>query len=210
LLIKNIISPDFAQINEIKDEICAALTSYSSKIEAFHKEMSECDQTCTALREEINRLSTHQMQMKVDAKCAFTSEAVLGAGEPFYVFPSGYVFKESALIREVLPYLNEKQKSRVEDLQNLLQIVRDEKEKGIHDYDKLQLELDGLIAAECPLTGSIMVESIDRGFPECMEMDIAIQSSYLNDHAVLSISSSSESKIDVQTTVNIQYSEPNS
>jgi vacuolar protein sorting-associated protein 18 len=207
--IENIISPDFAQINEIKDEICAALTSYSSKIEAYHKEMSECDQTCTALREEINRLSTHQMQMKVDAKCAFTGDSVLDAGEPFYVFPSGYVFKESALIREVLPYLNEKQKARVEDLQNLLHVVRDDKAKGVHDYDKLQLELDGLIAAECPLTGSIMVESIDRGFPECMDMDFAIQSSFPNDHAALSISSSNESRIDVQTTINLQYSASN-
>lgn len=198
--------PDFAQIDQIKDEICDALTSYSSKIEAFFKEMNECDQTCDALREEISRLSSYQMQMKADARCAFTGRLVLQAGEPFYVFPSGYVVVESALIKEVLPYLNEKQKSRVEDLRGLLQGSQLEKEKDIHDYDKLQAELDGLIAAECPLTGSIMVESVDRGFPESMDMDEKTQMQGILDHGVVAMSSSSTSRVDSQSYRSAQHS----
>lgn len=160
--------PDFCQIDQIKDEICDALTSYSSKIEGFLKEMNDADQTCDALRDEISRLSQHQMQCKANAKCALSGKTVLTAEEPFYVFPSGYVYLESALVEQVVPYLNDKQKQRVEDLQALLS-----KQDGVGSstQEKYQSELDGLIAADCPLTGSIMVESISMGFPDAMEMD---------------------------------------
>ncbi len=133
--------------------------------------MNECDQACDELRSEISRLRTHRMEMKSDARCAFTGKAVLTAGEPFYVFPSGYVVLESELKREVLPYLNQKQALRVAELEHEL---RRQAGQGRHldsKYDTLQAELDGLIAAECPLTGSIMVESIDRAFPNSDEIN---------------------------------------
>jgi hypothetical protein len=158
--------PDFAQIDQIKEEICDSLTAYSSKIEGFLKEMSDCDQICESLRGEIGRLRDHQMRMKADARCAITNKVVIGAGEPFYVFPSGYVILASALTKEVLPYLNKKQHDRVMELEGLLK-------SGNHaiNREEVQAELDGLIAGECPLTGSVMVESIDRDFPDCAEID---------------------------------------
>jgi vacuolar protein sorting-associated protein 18 len=152
--------PDFAQIDQIKDEICEALTSYASKIEGFLHELNECDQTCAAVRDEIARLRKHHMRVKADARCAFTNKLVLRADEPFYAFPSGYVVLESALKSEVVLHLNERQRARLEELSNLL--------KAAGSPDKalaLQAEYDGILAAECPLTGSIMIESIDRGFP---------------------------------------------
>lgn len=161
--------PDFAQIDQIKDEICEALTSYSSKIEGFLKEMNECDHTCDALRGEISRLRTHRMEMRSDARCAFTNKLILSAGEPFYVFPSGYVILESALKKEVMPYLNERQGARVKQIESELE----QKPNTISDptsRDRLQAELDGLIAAECPLTGSIMVDSIDVPFEDSKEI----------------------------------------
>ncbi len=163
--------PDFAQIDQIKDEICEALTSYSSKIEGFLKEMNDCDHACDALRGEISRLRTHRMELKSDAKCAFTKKAVLTAGEPFYVFPSGYVVLESALKEEIKPHLNEKQKSRVEEIEQ--EIIRNKKLAGrsSQKIDLLQSELDGLIAAECPLTGSAMVDSIDQPFADSVEIE---------------------------------------
>jgi hypothetical protein len=128
--------------------------------------MNECDETCDALRGEIGRLRTHRLEMRSDARCAFTNKAVLSAGEPFYVFPSGYVVLDSPLKKEVLPYLNERQRTRVVEIEKELRKYPKEPKLG-----SLQAELDGLIAAECPLTGTIMVESIDRSFEDSEEID---------------------------------------
>lgn len=163
--------PDFAQIDQFKDEICEALTAYSSKIDQYLQEMNECDQACNALRDEIARLGKHEMQMRADARCAFSKKRVIEAEEPFYVFPSGYVVLETPLKQEVLPYLNAKQRERVEEIEVEMTSMRS-KTKGVESmsldtkqlYDKLQAELNGLIAAECPLTGNIMIESLDVGF----------------------------------------------
>ena len=159
--------PDFAQIDQFKDEICDALASYSSKIEHYLKEMNECDQACDALREELGRLKTVGTRVRGDARCAFTNKYVLEEREPFCAFPLGYVVLETALKREVMPYLNQKQVGRVKFIENELARVRrlrgsggrSTHEMALYDYDieELQVELDGLIAAECPLTGSVMV-----------------------------------------------------
>ena len=133
--------------------------------------MNDCDHACDALRGEISRLRTHRMELKSDAKCAFTKKAILTAGEPFYVFPSGYVVLESALKEEIKPHLNEKQLSRVEEIEQ--EIIRNTKLAGpsSQTIDLLQSELDGLIAAECPLTGSAMVDSIDQPFADSVEIE---------------------------------------
>lgn len=163
--------PDVAQIDQFKDEICDALTSYSSRIEQYLIEMSECDHTCQTLREEITNLNDYKTEMKSNARCAFSQKIVMDQNEPFYVFPSGYVTLESSLKQEVFPYLNTKQRSRLESIEKeLIEIQRVSKDEQKiddemkHELDVLQAELDGLIAAECPLTGAVMVESIDRSF----------------------------------------------
>ncbi|KAK1748383.1 vacuolar protein sorting-associated protein 18 [Skeletonema marinoi] len=140
--------PDFAQIDQFKDEICDALASYSSKIEHYIKEMNECDQTCDTLRDELSRLRSVGVQVRTNAR---------------------------SLKREVLPHLNEKQRDRVKFIDEELARLRRlratsraplEKAKDDFEMDELQNELDGLIAAECPLTGSVMVDSITQGFDD--------------------------------------------
>jgi len=163
--------PDFAQIDQIKDEICEALTSYSSKIEGFLKEMNDCDQHCDGLRGEISRLRSHRMELLSDARCALTKKPVLTAGEPFYVFPSGYAVLLSALKREIKPHLNKKQRSRVEKIEQALTKNAKDRSLSLQAADRLQAELDGLIAAECPLTGSAMVDSIDQPFANSIEIE---------------------------------------
>ncbi len=109
------------------------------------------------------------MELRSDAVCAFTNKQVLTAGEPFYVFPSGYVVLESALKAAVIPHLNEKQRKRVEAIE--FDLLRKVGAQPDGSKDSLQAELDGLIAAECPLTGSLMVDSIDRPFEDSEEIE---------------------------------------
>jgi len=154
--------PDFAHIDEFKDEIYQALSSYSAKIEQHLKEMQESDQSCDALREELRRLRSAGSHVHTEARCAFTNKYVLDGGEPFYAFPSGYVVLEEALKREVVPFLNTKQQARVEFIEKELSRIGTNQGNKRHSsldavrdkytIEELQAELDGLIAAECPLS----------------------------------------------------------
>ena len=140
--------------------------------------MNDCDHACDTLRGEISRLRTHRMELKSDARCAFTKKVVLTAGEPFYVFPSGYVVLESALKHEIKPHLNEKQLSRVAEIEQDLISGTKRGAPSSLALDSLQAELDGLIAAECPLTGSAMVESIDQPFTDSVEIEDMLTSGH--------------------------------
>ena len=140
--------------------------------------MNDCDHACDTLRGEISRLRTHRMELKSDARCAFTKKLVLTAGEPFYVFPSGYVVLESALKHEIKPHLNEKQLSRVAEIEQDLISGTKRGAPSSLALDSLQAELDGLIAAECPLTWSAMVESIDQPFTDSVEIEDMLTSGH--------------------------------
>lgn len=178
--------PDFAQIDQFKDEICSALTSYSSKIDQYLREMDECDRACDALRREAARLRAHETRLSPRARCALTGKLVLNEDEPFYVFPSGYVALEGPLKENVRPRLNDKQRGRLAEVERELSTSRRGRGRARRDDDDddhddpkerarlngLQAELDGLVAAECPLTGSGMVESIDDGFLDSLAEDV--------------------------------------
>ena len=73
-----------------------------------------------------------------------------------------FIFEKS-LKQEVIPYLNQKQRDRVQYIESEITRLRKLKErrnrtsyevaKDGYEMEELQSELDGLIAAECPLTG---------------------------------------------------------
>ena len=109
--------------------------------------------------------------------CSFLSAKLFNA-------PASLVAASRALKKEVLPFLNEKQKSRVQELERQLEAIHSKKTTNAEDERlsrTLQTELDGLIAAECPLTGSILVNSIDKGFDEEIDEEIFFGRSHNSD-----------------------------
>ena len=163
--------PDFAQIDQIQSDICLALTSYSSKIETYMKEMAESERMCQDLREEIYRMETSSINVVNAALCSNGSKPTGGNAEALYVFPSGYVYVQSVLMELVKPYLNEQQSMRIESILNKIELQRKKdgsslSEVDSHSVETMQSELNGLIAAECPLTGAFMVKSVDRVFSD--------------------------------------------
>lgn len=183
LSIENVLPflPDFTHIDQLQGDICLALTAYSSEIEQCMKDMSKCEQVCADLRKEINRLEASSVSLAESSRCASTNTPLLSQesdGEGRYVFPSGHAFMESALKDAVKPHLNEQQSSRMGDIVGeidklLAQVnnkisageitMRPEEEDHL---ENLLCDLDGLIAAECPMTGAIMIESIDKTFAD--------------------------------------------
>ncbi len=157
--------PDFTAIDRFKTEICSALNSYSDRIRGYKDDLAEGELTCDSLSEEIEMLSESRPEVPRDAKCALTGKK-LEKGMSFYMFPSGYAVCDTALRSAVWPHLSEAQQGRVVDIEmrmaelKISDAVGEEREREQEDFGRLQKELDGLIAAECPLTGDVMIESL--------------------------------------------------
>jgi len=112
--------------------------------------------------------------------------------EEYYIFPSGFAYLSSRLKEEVFPTLNRGGQRRLVYLDKRLREMRlsaagenyDDDDDNDNDNDNsthrlsphdlygtegeaalLKREMDGLIAAECPLTGTVIIEKIGRGLP---------------------------------------------
>ena len=107
---------------------------------------------------------------------------VVACSKAFCVFPSGYAYRADALLCHVLPQLPPPQQAKAKDLhQKLATSIAPTKVAGelaswssVYDIASLQHQFDGLIAAECPLTGNFIISSVDHS----LMMDLDEQGSW--------------------------------
>ena len=149
--------PDFVVIDAFKTEICAKLEEYNRNIEGLKSEIEDYTESAENIRKEIGALNSKPMHVSCSEKCALSGAPILSG--PFYVFSSGYAILADALMKHVLPHLSESQRERSRALHDWLQLNQNAPSS---ERELKQAELDGLIAAECPLTGEIMIQSIDE------------------------------------------------
>jgi len=100
--------------------------------------------------------------------CDISHKLFVEGSERYYVFRSGFIVLESSLKDEIVPYLNRTQEMRLRAVEDKIEEVERNKEKGMK---KLLKELKKIIAKECPLTGSLMVRSVDKGFSDALLED---------------------------------------
>jgi vacuolar protein sorting-associated protein 18 len=96
----------------------------------------------------------------------------------FYMFPCLHVYHGDCLQKEVMVHLDEEQQRRVTQLETaiasespsktVLETVDVESVASVGsvmtEMEKLKTALDDIIASECLLCGSIMINSIDQPF----------------------------------------------
>jgi len=149
--------PDFVVIDAFKTEICAKLEEYNRNIEGLKSEIEDYTESAENIRKEIGALNSTPMHVSCNTKCAISGAPILSG--PFYVFSSGYAILADVLMKHVLPHLSESQRQRAKTLHDWLE---QNPSAPVSERDFKQAEFDGLIAAECPLTGELMIQSIDR------------------------------------------------
>ena len=131
--------PDFIVIDDFKEEICAALESYSRHIDALKTEMNDSAATAESIKSDIKGLDKRYVLVETGERCRVCELPLLS--RQFFVFPScQHGFHSDCLGNKVMEGSGLTVRGRIRELQeSIRQGVRKEKNSR---------ELDGLVAKE--------------------------------------------------------------
>lgn len=147
--------PDFVVIDDFKEEICAALESYSRSIAALDTEMDASAATAESIKQDIKKLNSRYAIVEPGERCRVCQLPLLS--RQFFVFPScQHGFHSDCLGRKVLEGSGLTVRGRIRELQaSIARGGRREREAR---------ELDALVAQQCILCGDYAIKQIDEPF----------------------------------------------
>ncbi|KAL8898443.1 MAG: hypothetical protein Q9192_002087 [Flavoplaca navasiana] len=147
--------PDFVVIDDFKEEICAALESYSRSISALDSEMDASAATAESIKNDIKQLNNRYAIVEPGERCRVCELPLLS--RQFFVFPScQHGFHSDCLGRKVLEGSGLTVRGRIRELQaSIARGGRREKEAR---------ELDALVAQQCILCGDYAIKLIEEPF----------------------------------------------
>ncbi|KAL8926778.1 MAG: hypothetical protein Q9172_001654 [Xanthocarpia lactea] len=147
--------PDFVVIDDFKEEICAALESYSRSISALDGEMDASAATAESIKKDIKQLNNRYAIVEPGERCRVCELPLLS--RQFFVFPScQHGFHSDCLGRKVLEGSGLTVRARIRELQaSIARGGRREREAR---------ELDALVAQQCILCGDYAIKLIEEPF----------------------------------------------
>lgn len=148
---------DFVTIDDFRKDIVGSLEDYDKDIEDLKLRMDKLTEKAREIHKDIEKLEQTPRSVDPQSECVISGRPIQSG--PFYVFPSGYACLADELYTHVLPHLPQVKQDRAKELNDYL---RTPEAAGTTERELYQMEFDNLIAAECPLTGTIMIESIDK------------------------------------------------
>jgi hypothetical protein len=155
--------PDFTEIDLFKDEICTTLNDYGARIEHLKTEMNELSESAESIVNELDSMKRRGYSLTAQQRCEYCSIALFG--KQFYLFPCSHGFHADCLLRRIHLHVDATQLHHVRGLEEQLKLsasrtkdASDKRALALMEY--LQTELDGCIAADCPLCGFAMIKSL--------------------------------------------------
>ncbi|KAL8710975.1 MAG: hypothetical protein Q9220_004574 [cf. Caloplaca sp. 1 TL-2023] len=147
--------PDFIVVDDFKEEICAALESYSRSISALDSEMDTSAATAESIKTDIKQLKQRYAVVEPGERCRVCQLPLLS--RQFFVFPScQHGFHSDCLGRKVLEGSGLTVRGRIRELQaSIARGGRREREAR---------ELDALVAQQCILCGDYAIKMIEEPF----------------------------------------------
>jgi vacuolar protein sorting-associated protein 18 len=91
--------PDFAMIDDFKEEICSALEDYSRHIESLRLGMEDATRNAESIKADIGELKGRFVTLSVSESCSHCQEGLFS--RQFYVFPCYHGIHVDCLINLV-------------------------------------------------------------------------------------------------------------
>eukprot|EP01038_Epipyxis_sp_PR26KG_P012525 gene12525-16800_t len=156
--------PDFTEIDLFKEEICQTLEQVGSKISNLKSQMDELAESANSTVTELENMKNKAYSVSSQyQKCEHCSEVLFG--KQFYLFPCSHGFHSHCLLKKVSQHLDSGSLNTIYSIQDMLRglsgRVKDSDNRARAQQEALQTELDGYIAADCPLCGYMMINSIN-------------------------------------------------
>ncbi|ETS64390.1 hypothetical protein PaG_01243 [Moesziomyces aphidis] len=107
--------PDFAVIDDCKDDICEALEGYAAHIEELKDEMDEASRSAAAIQQDIAKLSERFVTIEPDHKCDHCTQTLVQ--RQFYIFPCRHGFHADCLIGQVTKTMSTRSLRKLLELQ---------------------------------------------------------------------------------------------
>eukprot|EP01036_Dinobryon_divergens_P033721 gene33721-43579_t len=175
--------PDQTDIETLKDEICQSLEACGSRMEGLNQDMETLAESIGSTIQELDSMKSRSYMMNnTHQNCEFCSDTLLSQNVKtsqfqFYLFPCSHGFHAKCLLHRAKSHLllDPSQLSAVRGLEDYIRAfslnskepdrdregkVRESSSRLRAQQDAYQLELDGYIAADCPLCGYVMVQLI--------------------------------------------------
>ena len=156
--------PDFTEIELFKDEMCHTLEECSSRIDHLKVEMDELSESAESISMELECMKKRGFSTSSGQRCEYCNDAIFN--KQFYLFPCSHGFHSDCMLKRVYTHkhLDKTQLRTVKGLEDQLRVVavraKDNDKRALAQQEFLQNELDGFIAADCPLCGFVMIRSL--------------------------------------------------
>jgi len=171
---------EITRIDDFKDAICRSLEEYNQHMHTLKTEMSEAKQAASAIRHDIHDLRNRCGVVRAGQLCDHCHHLALTRN--LYLFPCGHVFHIDCLIEFTGPLMTVERRNRVQQIISQLSSMKSALSKQgdssnstaiQQKRNNLRMQLDNLVAAECPLCGNMMIRLIEVPFIQPKEPAIA-------------------------------------